>query len=335
LNREELLQLIDRFLAGKTSADEEQLLQNYFNSFQQSSAWDSAQLGSRDAMEQKLRSRLRESIANNSTDKKGRLFHFSKQKLLAAATIVVLLGGYLLWNQLSSLLRRPASMQQTITGLQERKQVQLADGTIIWLEPGSNLRYPTQFNDSTREITFSGEAFFEVAKNPEKPFIIHTGTIRTRVLGTSFTVKAYVPASQEVTVVTGRVMVQADSQTKINIQPLTVMPNQQASWNNLRHQLEKKELPNTSYYAQRRYGKFIYQGEMVSTVLDDIRHQYNVQVQYDAAIAACTFYGDFDIRQPVGNVLSTLSAALNTTLIKEQKTNSYRLTGGGCNSTSQ
>jgi transmembrane sensor len=333
LNRETLLQLINKFLAGKTSADEEQLLHNYFNSFQQSSAWDEAQLGSRDVMEQKLRSRLRESIGNHSTDKKARLFHFRKKLLLAAASVVMLLGGYLLWSHLSSLLHRPANIQQIITGLQERKQVQLADGTTIWLEPGSSLHYPTQFNNSTREITFSGEAFFEVAKNREKPFIIHTGTIRTQVLGTSFTVKAYAPARQEVTVVTGRVMVQADSQTKTNIQPLTVTPNQQACWNNQRQQLEKKELPSTLYYAQRRYGKFIYQGETVSAVLDDIKHQYNVQVQYDAALGSCTFYGDFDIKQPVGNVLNTLAAALNTTLIKEQEQNSYRLTGGGCMST--
>jgi ferric-dicitrate binding protein FerR (iron transport regulator) len=330
LNREILLQLIDKFQAGKTSADEEQLLVNYFNSFQQSSAWDEEQLGSRDAMEQKLRNRLRKSIGNHSIDKKARLFHFSKQPLLAAASVVLLLGGYLLWSHLSSLLHRPANMQHTITGLQERKQVQLADGTTVWLEPGSSLHYPIQFNNNTREITFSGEAFFEVAKNPEKPFIIHTGTIRTQVLGTSFTVKAYAPARQEVTVVTGRVMVAADNKTKTAIQPLTVTPGQQACWNNKRQQLDKKELPSTLYYAERRYGKFIYQGEPVSDVLDDINHQFNVQIQYDAAIGSCTFYGDFDIKQPVGSVLNTLAAALNTTLIKEQEQNSYRLTGGGC-----
>lgn len=333
MNREALLQLIDRFLAGKTSADEEQLLHNYFNSFQQSSAWDEAELGSRDAMEQKLRNRLRKSIGNHVTGKKARLFHISKQKLRVAASVIVLLGGYLLWNRLAGPLHRPANIQQAITGLQERKQVHLADGTTIWLEPGSSVHYPAQFNNSTREITFSGEAFFEVAKDPEKPFIIHTGTIRTQVLGTSFTVKAYVPAIQEVTVVTGRVMVQADENTKTNVQPLTVTPNQQARWNNQR--LEKKELPSSLYYAQRRYGKFIYQGETVSTVLDDIKHQYNVQIQYDAAIGSCTFYGDFDIKQPVGNVLSTLAAALNTTLIKEKEENSYRFTGGGCNSIRQ
>lgn len=331
MNRETLLQLIDRFLAGKTSPDEEQLLHNYFNSFQQSSVWDEAQLGSRDAMEQKLRSRLRESMGSQVTGKKARLFHFSKQKLLAAASVVVLLGGYLLWNHLAGIWRHPANLQQAVTGLQERKQVHLADGTIIWLEPGSSLHYPAQFNNSTREITFSGEAFFEVAKDPEKPFIIHTGTIRTQVLGTSFTVKAYIPASQEVTVVTGRVMVQADDKTKTAVQPLTVTPNQQACWNNQR--LEKKELPSSLYYSQRRYGKFIYQGETVSAVLDDIMHQYNVQIQFDTALGACTFYGDFDIKQPVDNVLSTLAVALNTSLIKEKEQNNYRLTGGGCNST--
>lgn len=332
MNREVLLQLIDRFLAGKTSADEDQLLHNYFNSFQQSSAWNEAELGSRDVMEQKLQSRLRKSIGNNATPEKGSLFHFSKQRLLVAASIILLVSGYLLWGQLGNLLHRPVT-QQIVTGLQERKQVQLTDGTTIWLEPGSSLRYTTQFNNSTREVSFSGEAFFEVAKNPKKPFIIHTGIIRTQVLGTSFAVKAYASTTQEVTVVTGRVMVQADSNAITNILPLTVTYNEQACWNNQRRQLEKKELPSTSYYAQRRYGKFIYQGETVSAVLDDIKHQYNVQIQYDAAIGACTFYGDFDINQPVSNVLNTLAAALNTTLIKEQDPNSYRFTGGGCNAT--
>lgn len=326
MNREELLQLIDRFLEGKTSADEEQLLINYYNSFQQSSEWDEEQLGSRDAMEQKLRHRLRESIGHSSTDKKGRLFQFNKQKIwAAAASVIMLLGGYLLWNRLRDQRQPSANLQHLVTGLQERKRVQLSDGTTIWLEPGSSLHYPGQFIDSTREVTFSGEAFFEVAKNPAKPFIIHTGTIRTRVLGTSFTVQAYAPARQEVTVVTGRVLVEADSKTKSTVQPLTVTPSQQACWNHQRRQLDKKELPNTAYYAQRRYGKFIYQGEPVSAVLDDIMHQYNVQIQFDAALGANTFYGDFDRKQPVTSILNTLAAALNATVIKVKDQNSYRL----------
>jgi ferric-dicitrate binding protein FerR (iron transport regulator) len=220
-----------------------------------------------------------------------------------------------------------------LTGLQERKQVQLSDGTAIWLEPGSRLLYPEKFSSSIRDVTFLGEAFFEVAKDAKRPFVIHTGTIRTYVLGTSFAVKAYDTAMQEVAVVTGKVKVQVEQPLKKGGQAITVVANQKASWNNSSRRLETLQLPSTLYYAQRRYGKFIYQGETVAAVLDDIAHQYNVQVQYDTAIGACTFYGDFDIKQPVIKVLNTLAAALNTQLIKEKTSNTYRLVGGGCFST--
>jgi transmembrane sensor len=329
LNREAFLQLIDKFLAGKTSAEEEQLLFNYFESFQQSAKWNEQELGSRNALEQKLMNKLSQALVEKQGSPKAGVFRIRKPWMLAAGFLAVLIGGYLLWNLLNT-FRAPSAIKEVVTGIQERKQVRLADGTAIWLEPGSRLNYPEKFSDSTREITFSGEAFFDVAKNPDRPFIIHTGTIRTRVLGTSFTVKAYDSSSQEVAVVTGRILVQADSKITANTQPITVTPNQKASWNNKDRRIEKIQLSSTAYYAQRRYGKFIYQGETVASVLDDLQHQYNVQVYYDSSIRACTFYGDFDTRQPVGKVLNSLAAALNSQLTKGSGQNTYRLLGGGC-----
>ena len=329
MDREAFLRLIDRYLAGNTSAEEDQLLHNYFASFQQSSGWDEAQLGSRDAMEQKLINQLREALDKKTVQPKAKVLRLKKQWMLAAGFIVAIIGGDLLWNQLGSLLRNHA-MKEVVTGINDRRQIQLADGTYVWMEPGSRLHYPEKFTAGNREIVFSGEAFFEVAKDSKHPFIIHTGTIRTRVLGTSFTIKAYDPSVQEVAVVTGRVMVQPDDRSTTGASAITVIPNQKASWNKKDHRLEMVRLSSTSYYAQRRYGKFIYQGETVKAVLDDIQHQYNVRVQYDAAVEDCTFYGDFDIRQPVDKVLNVLAAALNAQLTKAKEENTWRLQGGGC-----
>lgn len=334
MNREAFLQLIDRFLAGKTSAEEEQLLHNYFASFQQSSGWDEGELGPRDAMEQKLINQLREALDKKTVEKTPRVFRLKKQWMAAAGFIAVMIGGYLLWNQLGRMLHA-ATMKEVVTRINERSHIKLADGTAIWMEPGSRLRYPEKFTSGTREIVFSGEAFFEVAKDAKHPFIIHTGTIRTRVLGTSFAVKAYEPSVQEVALVTGRVTVQPEDQSKSGTPAITIIPNQKASWNNRDHRLEMVQLPSTLYYAQRRYGKFIYQGETVAAVLDDIQHQYNVHVLIDAAAGACTFYGDFDIRQPVDKVLNILAAALNAQLTKGKDENTYRLQGGGCLTTRQ
>jgi len=73
-----------------------------------------------------------------------------------------------------------------------RTTVTLPDGTVVQLNAGSRLEITeATFNRQKREVWLSGEAFFEVAKNPEKPFIIHTGTMQTTVRGTSFNVKAY------------------------------------------------------------------------------------------------------------------------------------------------
>ena len=329
MTRDVLLQLIDKYLAGKASPEEQDLLHNYFESFQQSTDWNEQELGTRDAMEQQLLLQLRASLGVKTSTSKANVYSLRRKWLLAAGILAALVGCYLFWALLSK-GNNKVVMREVFTGLQERKQIRLADGTAIWLEPGSRLLFPEKFSDSIRDVTFLGEAFFEVAKDAQKPFVIHTGTIRTLVLGTSFAVKAYDTTMQEVAVVTGKVKVQVDQQAKTGGQAVTVVPNQKASWNNSSRRLETLQLPSTQYYAQRRYGKFIYQGEAVAAVLDDIAHQYNVQVQYDTAIGACTFYGDFDIKQPVTKVLNTLAAALNTQLIKDKAPNTYRLVGGGC-----
>lgn len=72
-----------------------------------------------------------------------------------------------------------------------RTKVQLPDGSVVWLNAGSKIKYDENFGSTTRDVVLSGEAFFEVAKNKEKPFIIHTPAIDVKVLGTAFNVKAY------------------------------------------------------------------------------------------------------------------------------------------------
>jgi ferric-dicitrate binding protein FerR (iron transport regulator) len=67
----------------------------------------------------------------------------------------------------------------------------LPDGSGVWLNAGSKLNYKKAFDGKTREVELTGEAFFDVAKDPERPFIIHTSKMDVKVLGTQFNVKAY------------------------------------------------------------------------------------------------------------------------------------------------
>ena len=96
----------------------------------------------------------------------------------------------------------PLSVQ---TAAGEQRLVILPDSTHVWLNAGATLHYPSTFTDAQRLVSLQGEAFFEVTSDPAKPFIIETASTQTRVLGTSFNVKAPVHQPVTVTVATGKV----------------------------------------------------------------------------------------------------------------------------------
>ena len=134
----------------------------------------------------------------------------------AAVVLILLAGGFLYFTQ-GDVSNYKASMQtadaliQTSDSLMQR--ITLPDGSKVHLNRGTKICYSTEkFNYKQREIWLEGEAFFDVAHNTEKPFIIHTGDITTTVRGTTFNVKAYPELNKNViTVVTGKVEVKSDN----------------------------------------------------------------------------------------------------------------------------
>lgn len=101
------------------------------------------------------------------------------------------------------------AMNTLIVPQKEDYRVVLSDGTQVWINSASRLRYPMAFSGKTREVYLEGEAYFEVAKNTEKPFIVHSGETSIQVLGTSFNVNAYEKESVRTALVEGKVQMQA------------------------------------------------------------------------------------------------------------------------------
>jgi len=126
---------------------------------------------------------------------------------LAAAVVLLLLGGIGFWynNQKRSNTSQ-ASLVEKHNARGTKSTIVLSDGSKIWLNADSKLTYPESFTGHTREVYLSGEAFFEVTKNPHKPFVIHLSKGTVRVLGTSFNIRAYDNEKViETSVSTGRV----------------------------------------------------------------------------------------------------------------------------------
>jgi transmembrane sensor len=122
----------------------------------------------------------------------------------AAAASVALIAGFWGWSQFKP-TPKTALVEQT-NNKGARSQIRLADGSVIWLNADSHLRYPKSFQGDLREVTLEGEAFFQVAHDPAHPFVVRLKTGSVRVLGTSFNIRAYPGDSTvETSVVTGRV----------------------------------------------------------------------------------------------------------------------------------
>lgn len=155
-------------------------------------------------------------------------------KLAAVLVLFLAIAGTMYYRNLNRTQPPPPEMvTQHISG-GKKATVTLPDGTVVRLNSGSELTFPDRFPQNTREVVLQGEAFFDVVKDKKRPFIVRTGELTTRVLGTSFNVRAYENDGKvEVSVATGLVRVsgKTDKDAKDSTttkQQLLLSPSQQA-----------------------------------------------------------------------------------------------------------
>jgi len=144
----------------------------------------------------------------------------------AAVILVSVFAGYFthaqLINQRMADTEQPSDfylMQELVTNNTEKASITFSDGTTVVLNAASSLRFPSQFSGSTREIHLDGEAFFSVAHNPSRPFIVHTEDATIQVLGTRFNVQAWSEDVQaDVVVSEGKVAVRSSQELTDSIE---------------------------------------------------------------------------------------------------------------------
>lgn len=125
---------------------------------------------------------------------------------MAAAMVMAVVGTVVFWYWNNKKPVDVASLMEKHNARGTKSIIELTDGSKIWLNADSKIQYPEVFTGTTREVYLNGEAFFEVAKNPARPFIIHLANGTVRVLGTSFNIRAYdTEKVVETSVATGKV----------------------------------------------------------------------------------------------------------------------------------
>jgi len=183
----------------------------------------------------------------------------------------------------------------------------LADGTTIWMNSDSELKFPVRFTGKMREVFLEGEAFFEVAPDSSHPFVVKTNDIRVEVLGTSFNIKAYRnEAEVEATLFTGTVRVASLEDT---VRQVVLTVGEQACWHPQTGELSVSEV-NLERVMAWRNGVFMFNREELKVVMHQIERWYGVRCVYDVACESdYVFNGYFSKDEVLGSILEAFTIA--------------------------
>ncbi len=220
----------------------------------------------------------------------------------AAVLVLAVAVSYALLNSLKG-EGSPSAMNEVICPAGQIAEVVLADGTHVWLNAESSIRYPSVFNGKNRSLELKGEAFFDVMKNAKKPFMVKVNDIKVKVLGTSFNISAYPENNfMETTLVEGKVELLNKQGKKI----LDMEPGQKASYNLSAKKVLLSEV-DTRFYSSWKEGKISFYNERLETIMDKLERWYNVEFVFnDDEIMDYRFTGTILKHKPLFQVLEVI-----------------------------
>jgi ferric-dicitrate binding protein FerR (iron transport regulator) len=249
---------------------------------------------------------------------------------LAAAAVIMLaiVAGVMLLTPAGE-PTAPAQLAEVMPQpvvLSGKQYVRLPDGSAVLLNDESELRYEPGFATATRDVFLTGEAYFDIKHNPEKPFRVHTGKVITTVLGTAFNVRAWPQAGEvKVTVDRGKVQVGDSSRTYG-----TITRDQQIAVNTATYDFRQSDVKAT-LATEWKSTYLILEDISLVDAAALIEARYHIRIQFEnEGLKACrvsaTFLNDEDIAQ-VMTVLTTVTGSTYA-----QQNNSIVLHGPGCGS---
>lgn len=178
-------------------------------------------------------------------------------------------------------------------------QIILPDGSKVWLNSASSINFPTAFNGNERSVTITGEAYFEVAHNPGKPFNVKANGTKIQVLGTHFNVMAYAnEGSVKTTLLEGSVKVSAGNESSL------IKPGQQARVSEGQIKIMAANLEEAVAWKN---GYFYFKNTDIQTVMRQISRWYDVDVEYRGKIPQTVFTGKMYKNVNASKVLDVLT----------------------------
>lgn len=210
-------------------------------------------------------------------------------------------GGLLIYNISASIKPDvPIGYNTLTTPRGGQYQIVLADGSKVWLNAASSLHFPTAFSGNQRVVELTGEAYFEVAKNKEKPFLVKVGDIQVKVLGTHFNINAYPDENAiKTSLLEGCVKITKGNATGF------LKPGEQALLNNKENKVEITNANMDEVMAWKN-GLFQFEGADITSIMREIGRWYNVDIVYADKVPMRRFEGKISRNAQLSEVLRIL-----------------------------
>ena len=297
MRQQDFKQLLEKFSSGECSREEEEFILQWYNNVQ-----DGGQFAQNEEHFKAIEAKVLKNI--KPTEPKQKPYYFFPAKVAAAVAILVVSSAAVFFGSnffrnsalLTALNSQDKEKDPTITITNSNQTpftLKLDDGSEVTLQPSSEIRYPKTFGNQ-REVYLSGEAFFKVTRDSLHPFLVYSNEVVTRVLGTSFTVKAY-KNEREITVSvrSGKVSVYTLAEDKKPIvklnepRGLILIPNQQAIYQRDSQNVEKTLVEKPEIIlAKPTLFKMQYDGAPVLKIFEVLEENYGVDFVLDEKLLA-------------------------------------------------
>lgn len=321
-------ELLVKFFAGEATPEEAIAIANWVEQSQDNrnlyneleNAWELGRTGARKTPDKEIAwANLQTVLKEKNTP---RIIPFRFNYKIAASILLFLTAGLVAYFYY---FKTPAPVEEVIASHRKKRtskeveKVKLADGTSVTINRNSTLEWLDNFNTKSREVSLAGEAFFDVAHNPEKPFIITVDEVQVKVLGTAFNVSS-TDSTTTAEVIRGKVMMYTSEKQII------LEAGMMGHYDKETKELSVIKLTNENGIAYVTHS-LSFESASLKEVCEQLSKAYGVQFVLSTKVKGCTLTSEYHDKS-LTFILSVISESLGITY--EIKDNIVYITGDGC-----
>lgn len=225
----------------------------------------------------------------------------------AAVLFICAFIGFYLYNYLGTNVHKAEEFIVCVPN-SKHSFFYLSDSTEVWLNSGSEFKYTSDYGTKNRDVYLKGEAYFNVRKNQQLPFLVKTDSVSVRVYGTKFSIRNYSDMETvKIALQEGKIALNLESEND----QLFVKPEEEIIYRKGQSGYSKKHI-DIHNVADWRNGILRFDMEPLSDIIQTLKRQYNVDIQMESTTYnQKVFYGSFSINQSITEILDIVSASLD------------------------